>query len=292
MDVSHERRHGDALSVLRLRAYLSRRRTDPSARRLSPLGASTSSPLGVVALETRRDDPRQCAGAPSSRWRARAPSWRARFSRGSRRSARAPVDPSDPSTRVVADAPSNAAHARRVSAFAGPAPRRPRPGRAIARALRDVRDAPALDAARDALAAARAFGEAVEDALDVVVSNVAEELLWMSDDSDASTFASTWSPDPAASSHHVPHPAPPAPPAPPPPRPPAYDFARKGPHRVATREVEFFWPRLGLDLARRITPRVPAVVRVPSALPGRPGPFPVVAFGIGWNSWTGGTPRR
>ena len=207
------------------------------------------------------------------------------------------ADPSDPSTRVVADAPSNAAHARRVSAFAGPAPRRPRPGRAIARALRDVRDAPALDDARDALddalddardalAAARAFGEAVEDALDVVVSNVAEELLWMSDDSDASTFASTWSPDPAASSHHVPHSAPPAPPAPPPPRPPAYDFARKGPHRVATREVEFFWPRLGLDLARRITPRVPAVVRVPSALPGRPGPFPVVAFGIGWNSWT------
>ena len=207
--------------------------------------------------------------------------------------ARADVDPSDPSTRVRADAPSNAAHARHVSAFAGPAPRRPRPGRAIARALRDVRDAPALDDARDALddardalAAARAFGEAVEDALDVVVSNVAEELLWMSDDSNASTFASTWSPDPAASSHHVPHPAPPAPPAPPPPRPPAYDFARKGPHRVATRDVEFFWPRLGLDLARRITPRVPAVVRVPSALPGRPGPFPVVAFGIGWNSWT------
>ena len=51
----------------------------------------------------------------------------------------------------------------------------------------------------------------------------------MSDDSDASTFASTWSPDPAASSHHVPHPAPPAPPAPPPPAPPRTTSRGRGP---------------------------------------------------------------
>ena len=68
----------------------------------------------------------------------------------------------------------------------------------------------------------------------------------------------------------------------------AFDFRARGRYRVVVEKRTFYWPPLGFDFAERVTPWVTAVVYLPeaeaSAIPN-PGPFPAVAFAVGWNSW-------
>ena len=68
----------------------------------------------------------------------------------------------------------------------------------------------------------------------------------------------------------------------------AFDFRARGRYRVLVEKRTFYWPPLGFDFAERVTPWVTAVVYLPEAEAGailNPGPFPAVAFAVGWNSW-------
>ena len=121
-------------------------------------------------------------------------------------------------------------------------------------------------------------------------------------------------------------PPPPSQSPPPPSNPPPllYDFASTGPMRVTSYEVSFYWPGVGFDFAAMTLPWITATVFKPklpqqledqedeadddmrrtssSSSSGGGGggggawnsrrssaskpKFPVIAFGIGWNSWT------
>ena len=143
---------------------------------------------------------------------------------------------------------------------------------------------------RDALATAAALaqraaraGEAMNALLSDVGATLADELLWMSDQ-DAGPFGVVYAPLPDDAANRQP----PSPPSPPPPPPPPYDFRARGPHAVSRRAVTFYWPAF---LSRRAeNPRLPWVsaklYRPDGATALTSAPFPVIAFGVGWNSWT------
>jgi hypothetical protein len=147
-----------------------------------------------------------------------------------------------------------------------------------------------------------ALGGAAFDAVGAALELGADELAWMmdaNDDDDEGLFATTWGDADAdlagairafASSEAAASRASPPPPPPPPPRPsgaPREDFRAAGPYEVDSHDVAFYddgdgggaWPRRVRALAFKPVASI-------DARPGsHRGPFPVVAFAIGWNNW-------
>ena len=186
-------------------------------------------------------------------------------------------------------APASRANTTTTTATTSPVVARRRPP-----LRRPVYDTLSLET-RDALATAAALaqraaraGEAVNALLSDVGATLADELLWMSDQ-DAGPFGVVYAPlpddadrNPSDAADRKPPPPPPSPPPPPPP----YDFRARGPHDVSRRAVTFYWPALLRQPEPRV-PRVGALVYRPVGAAARASaPFPVVAFGVGWNSWT------